>query len=280
MSEQSPPRTDLGQRFFLLGVFAILVVEAILTVVNFAQWFEWSSLALGVVAGILILYLGNWLYTGDKTALTVMRIWIVLQLVLVLVAVLVTLAGAPADSTLPRHLGINMMWQGWLKLAAYGTFAGMLFLPGVMLDFLAEQRGEVPASAPVAVKEEAPAMGPPVDLTAEHTQALTGLGNAMKKVSGVLLMVGAFQILTGLLALGQAPTKGGLSLVEGAALAALGAVLLAPAGAVLGLVGATPRHMGLVVNLLNRLLVTYKVYLVIVLVLTIVAVCRVVLHVL
>src|SRR5437016_1827695 len=67
-TEQQPQRRDLGQRFFLLGIFAVMVAEVVCTLVNIGQWFHWSSLVLGVVASVGIIYLGNWLYTGDKTA--------------------------------------------------------------------------------------------------------------------------------------------------------------------------------------------------------------------
>src|SRR5882724_5279647 len=66
-TDQQSQRADLGQRVYLLGIFAILVVEAISTITNVGMWFEWTSLVLGAVSCVGILYLGNWLYTGDKT---------------------------------------------------------------------------------------------------------------------------------------------------------------------------------------------------------------------
>src|SRR5439155_17352944 len=170
-----------GQRVYMLGIFAILVVEAISTITNVGMWFEWTSLVLGTVACVGILYLGNWLYTGDKTALLVMRVWVAVELTLVLIAV-VLLGGEGPGPAVARHLGVNVWWEGLLKIAAYAGFAAAIFCPGVVLDFLGAQRGEGPgatATAPETAETGAPA-GEPVELNAEQTNALTGLSAAMK----------------------------------------------------------------------------------------------------
>jgi hypothetical protein len=304
-TESEAPTSDLGHRFFLLGIFAILVAEVVVTLVNVGQWFQWSSCLLGIVAGLGILYLGNWLYTGDKGALKVTQFWVLLQLALVLIAVIITVTGAPPDSTIPGHLGINAMWQAYLKLAVYLGFAYLLFVPGATLDFFASQRGETLTKAPLVATEQTAAAGAPVDLAPEHVKALDGLFGAMKMASGILVTVGVLQILTGLLAAreylpgaqqqaadeGQAPLQlildsqasgpardlavGLLGILNGALLAALGAVLLAPAKALQTLMGASPRNTGFVMNFLTTLLGTFKAYLAILLVLIILVVVRI-----
>src|SRR5439155_905006 len=140
-TDQQAQRIDLGQRVYMLGIFAILVVEAISTITNVGMWFEWTSLVLGTVACVGILYLGNWLYTGDKTALLVMRVWVAVELTLVLIAVVLLSGRSVAESVLclveglaiaalgaelfapirslqalldvtPRHMGYVMKWLG------------------------------------------------------------------------------------------------------------------------------------------------------------------------
>jgi hypothetical protein len=272
---QSTPG-DLGQRLFLLGVFFILLVEVVTTVANVGQWFEWTSCLLGIIASVGILYLGNWLYTGNTTALMVTRIWVVLQLALVLAAMGIILMDMASDSTIPRHFGVNAIWQGVLKLAAYLGFAGLLFVPGATLDFFSAQRGEARTAALAATRDVTAPAGDPAELAVEHTRALEGLGGALKTVSGVLLAVGALDLLTGLLILGQNPAAGVLSIVEGVALAAWGAVLMAPTKATQTLLAASPRYMGYVMDLCTSFLGTFKAYLLILVVLAVVVVCRLV----
>src|SRR5262245_23565316 len=171
-TEQQASRSDLGQRFFMLSVFAILAVEAVVTIFNIGMWFEWTSCLLGIVAAVGILVLGNWLWSGDKTALTVMRAWVVVMLLLAILAMALHIAG---DSTIPRHLGVNIAWEGWLKLAVYGLMASLLLLPGPTLEFFGTQRGEAPATvvaeaAAVPAPTAAPA-GPAVELAADQVNA-------------------------------------------------------------------------------------------------------------
>src|SRR5262249_48985061 len=148
------------------------------------------------------------------------------------------------DSAVARHLGVNAMWQGWLKVAAYAGFATLLMVPGVTLDFLTAQRGETPAPAAAATAPPPAAAppadaGPPVELAAEPTTALGGLAGAMKTATALLALVGAFDLVVGFLAVNRAvgaevpegaelilglsrPLWAGvLSMIEGAALAAL-----------------------------------------------------------
>src|SRR4051812_26858484 len=115
-TEPQPTSSDLGQRFFVLGIFAILVVEAGTTIINIGQHAEWTSSALGVLFCFVILYLGNWLYRGDKTALMWTRIWVVLQIAVVAMGV-THFSEEPDLAVLVRHHGVIAVWQGVLKLA-------------------------------------------------------------------------------------------------------------------------------------------------------------------
>jgi hypothetical protein len=278
-TEPHSSSSDLGQRFFLLAIFAVVVAEVVVTVVNVGQWFQWSSCLLGVISALVILYLGNWLYTGSLTALKVTRVWVAIQIGLVLAALLIAWAGLPTETTLAGHLGVNMPWQGILKLVVYVGLAGLVYVPGVTLDFFRMQRGEAPAAAPVIANSEAVPTGPPAELTTEHTRALEGLNAAMMAVSGVLAIVGAVELIAGVLATAQAPLPRLLGIVEGAAIIGLGGALLAPSRTLQTLLEAMPKNMALVMSFLSAMLSTYKAYLLIAVVLIIVTVCRVMLNV-
>jgi hypothetical protein len=276
---QSTP-SDLGQRLFLLGVFTILLVEVVCTVANVGQCFEWTSCVLGIVASVGILYLGNWLYTGSTSALAVTRIWVVVQLMLVLVAMGILLSVSFADSTFPQHVGVNALWQGYLKLIVYLGFAGLLFIPGLTLDFLSAQRGQVRTPTALATNSELAAPGSPVELGAEQTKALDGLGAAMRTVSGVLLIVGALDLVVGMVTMAQNQAAGLLSIVEGIAVWLLGAELWAPGKALHALQGASPRTMPLMMNVFTTLLGTFKAYLLLLVILLAVLACRLMLNLL
>ncbi|HYV39226.1 MAG TPA: hypothetical protein VE988_26295 [Gemmataceae bacterium] len=284
-TESPAPASDLGQRFFVFGVFAIMVAEVAVTVSNMGQRFLWTSCMLGVVSSVGILALGNWLYNGDKTALLITRAWVGLQILLIILGLCFKLSDAADEGGLHSHLGVNAMWQGYIKLFAYLLFAGMLFLPGLTLDFFATQRGETPTPKPAASMGVEAAAGSPVDLAVDQTAAIDGLSGAMKMVSGVLILVGVFELLTALQRLQEyfsaisqnietSPAVAILGIVEALAVAALGAVLLCPAKAAVQLVDAKPRNMGLVMNFFTHLLASYKAYVLILLVLALVAVCR------
>jgi hypothetical protein len=267
-------RIDLGQRLFLLGVFASLIVELVGIFVNIGPSFEWTGFVLNVFAGGFIIYLGNWLYHGDKTALTVTRGWVTLMACVAGFG-LVCIWADLTQPDIARHLGITAGWLGLLKLVAYATFACWLLVPGSVLEYFAARRGET--AAPVAPAEHLAATGTPVELTAEHTTALGGLAGAMTNASCVLLAVGFLDVASGLLALGsQEKLPAILNVVEGLAVMTLGCLLSAPTKAVQALVGAAQRHMGYVMNLLERLRTLYLGYIVAFAVLAAVAVCRVV----
>jgi hypothetical protein len=265
-------RSDLGQRFFLLSVFAILAVEVVVTVFNVGMWFEWSSCLLGILAAVGILWLGNWLWSGDKTALTVTRVWVVVMFVLALVAQIWLLTLEP---TLSRYLGVNAAWQGWLKLAAYGGFACALFVPGVVLDFVSGQRGEAAPAESAAATAAAPPTGEPVELTAEATKALTGLSGAMKVAAGLLPVLGILEMFIASLKYGKAPLGSALAdTLEGFALVFLGALLALPSKSLQNLLDTTPRNTGHVMGFLLQLLGAFKGYALILPALAIAALAR------
>jgi hypothetical protein len=275
-TDHQSQRSDLGHRFFLLGVFGVLVVEALSTIVNIGHGFIWTGTLLGAVSCLGILCLGNWLYAGDRAALTATRAWVLLQLILVAVATAILVSDVPVGSPIPHRLNITEAWQGWLKLLAYAGFATAVFLPGVVLEFLAVQRGET-----VAAKETAPAETPafggePVTLANDQTQALEGLAGAMKMVSGLLILVGGLDVLAGLLNLGKSSAGNfrALNIVEGLPFLGLGLVLVAPIQALEALLSAAPRTMGHVMPLLTRLATTFAVYVLLFVALAVIIVWR------
>jgi hypothetical protein len=252
-------RIDLGQRLFLLGVFGIVVAEAVTTVVNVGQWFDWTSCLLGIVATLAILYLGNWLYTGDKTAYLATTAWVILFAGLSLAALLFRFqfesSGAAMGDAVSRHLGVNVAWQGILKLATYVLFAVVLF-SGPTREWLATRRGEPVLSATNAAT---PLTGEPVELAAEHTTALTACASAMNTASAVLIGVGLIEILAALLSEGVAV----IGFWEGFVLVGLGGGLSVPAKAINDLLAATPKNMGYVANVLQKLQSTFALYLIV-----------------
>jgi hypothetical protein len=271
-TEQQSQRIDLGQRFFLLGVFGILVSEALATIVNVGLAFTWTGALLGIVSAVVILYLGNRLYVGDKVALTATRVWLAVELAVVITALAILLGNTPAESTIPVHLNISAAWQGCLKLAAYVGFAAAVFLPGFVLDFFAAQRGESVVNGAAPAAETSAATGEPVTLANDQLQALDGLSGAMKMACGLLIVVGGFELVAGLLSGGSLNTK--LSVGEGFAFMSLGLVLLAPLKLLQFVLAATPRTMGIVMAFLQALTTIFLVYLVLFVALIVVGVWR------
>ena len=259
-TEQQSQRIDLGQRFFLLGVFGILVSEALATIVNIGLAFTWTGALLGIVSAVVILYLGNRLYVGDKVALTATRVWLAVELAVVVTALAILLGNMPAESTIPVHLNTSAAWQGCLKLVAYMGFAAAVFLPGVVLDFFAAQRGETIVNGTPTAAETSAVAGEPVTLANDQVQALDGLSGAMKMACGLLLVVGAFELVAGLMT--GDPLNRNLSVLEGFAFMSLGVILLAPLQALQTLLSVTPRTLGHVVGFLSGLGTTFLVYVV------------------
>src|SRR5256885_12102415 len=115
--EQQPQSVQTGQRLFLLGLFAVIGVEAAYTVVTASKWFEWTSLLMGVGAFLGTLYLTNRLYDGDQQALSLLRVLACAVLGLLAVGLVLFLAGYVGSA---RLLGVNIVWLTCVKMAAYG----------------------------------------------------------------------------------------------------------------------------------------------------------------
>jgi hypothetical protein len=268
---------SLGQRLFLLGVFVVFVVEAATTVINIGQWFTWTSCLLGIASCLIILYLANRLYGGDQAALVLTRLWLVLQVVVLGMAVVMAQQSPTEETSFGRHIGVNALWEGYLKLAAYVLLAGLMMFSGVTLAFLAGQRGESsPALAPVATADTMPA-GEQVELAADQTQALEGLAGAMTVASGTLSVVAIIMALMCLFVKDRASGTGLLNVLEMLAIVRLATVLTKPGAALQALVDAKPRNTGLVGNVLHRLLATCKTYIWVFLVLAVIVVVRLIL---
>jgi hypothetical protein len=203
-----------------------------------------------------------------------MRVWIVLQLVLALIAMAILLLDWGSSSALPRHLNTTATWQGWLKIIAYFGFGAALLVPGVVLDFCASKRGE---TIPSAATEAVPAIatpGEPANLTAVHTSGLLRLSNAMKIASGALIVVGAFDVLSGLMTMGKTPGAAALNLLDGLPWIGLGLILAAPLQALQPLLTQGTRTMDQVMTFLSRLSATFAVYIILLVALGVVIVWR------
>jgi hypothetical protein len=109
--------------------------------------------------------------------------------------------------------------------------------------------------------------------------------------ASLLIIVGALQALLGMFTFRQLggpegadqavastamQSSGMIMIVEGLAVAVLGAVLLGPVAALRTLVGAAPRSMGAVMSFFSKFLTASKAYVIAVLVLAVAAIGRLV----
>jgi hypothetical protein len=255
--EQSSTRLDLGQRLFVFGVFAVVVAEALITIMNIGDAFDWLGCLFGIVATVGMLYLGNWLYTGSKTAWNATITWAGIFIVLAAVGMVAKELGNndPAWDAQARHLGIVMTWQAWVKAFVYVLLLVVLLFSGATGDWLAHRRGETIQAA----ASPAPAAGSdvPVTLAAEHTNALEAWASALGNGQAVLLIVGAAVMIGGIQAYADPDHKADqklsalFSICEGACLALIGTSACVPAKAIRKVIDASPRTMGPVMELFN-----------------------------
>ena len=214
MMEQQPQRVQMGERLFLLSLFAVIGVETVTTIITATNWFEWTSLALGVGAFLAILHFAARIYDGDGKSLGLLRLLVCIILALSGLGLVLLLAG---NQTMARMLGVNLVWLTCLKMTLYGLFAAVLFSPGNFVDFLAARRGES--------LERAPATGPALDLPADQSQTFGGMVNVMRGGAVILLLAGAVEVLLALQNTYTAPGKSLLDLIGGFAAMCLGAML-------------------------------------------------------
>jgi hypothetical protein len=197
--EQSSSRIDLGQRLFVMSIFMVAVAEALITIMNIGGAFDWLGCLFGIVAGAGILYLGNWLYTGSKTALNATAGWAAVFFLLAALGLMAKEFGIAGDAgwdAQAHHLGIAMVWQAWIKLAVYALLLSLLVFPTATRDWLAHRRGESIQAIAAAVPA-APGADVPVVLAAEHTNALEAWSSALGIAIGAMFVVGLVLIVIG-----------------------------------------------------------------------------------
>jgi hypothetical protein len=202
-------RLDVGEKIFV-GVFVgSVVIEVLLT--SFAVTFSsgwntlvpWTILLLGGVFVGFLLYLANWLYSGDLTAWKTSLGWAAFQVTLSVAAIVAFLAGH-GYAHYVAYVGLPVIWLAIIKAVTYAAFAGFLALPQPVRDFLGLRRGEATAHEPTHVHTEvAPVVEQPVTgplpLTADQFAAFGTLATWMQAAAVLLIVAGLLRFYVGLL---------------------------------------------------------------------------------
>jgi hypothetical protein len=229
-------RLDVGEKLFVGAFVGSIVIEVLLTLFALSLIVGHGSssavlttVLLGVVFVGFMLFLANWLYSGDLTAWKTAVGWGGFQIVLA-VAVIVAFLAASNHPGFADYLGIPNIWLAVIKAVTYALFVASLALAPPVRDFLGLRRGEhVPEEAAAA---GVPPSGVTVPLTDAQAAAFASLANWITAAGGVL-------IVAGLVRLGAAVADtnpkniwpGVPSALEGVVAAALGALLMFPAQA-------------------------------------------------
>lgn len=231
---------DFGERLLVAGVFSVLIVEALFTILSASEWISLSRLLLSVVGGVLILFLGGWLYTGSRKAWQVAVAWLCLELLLTLIPLVVLLVSpaeasvvllvspaeaSPANAVLA--LGVPVAWLMCLKFLVYLSFLLLLVTSVSVRAFLDSRHGE-PSATPVSL---AGAAAPAVTLTEPQVSLFQALATTFQAVGLLVLLAGAGLMVweTTTAPFQRGPNS--MVLLEGLVLLILGLVLLLPPGA-------------------------------------------------
>ena len=232
-------RLDIGEKIFIGAFVGSIVIEVLLTV--FAVTFNpawdtllpWTILVLGAVFVAFLLYLANWLYTGNRTAWTTALAFAAFQIVLASGVIV----GMLTNHNFAAYLGASLIWLAIIKAVAYAAFAGFLALPKSVHDFLGLRRGETivedtpPAATLTAAEVVTPS--PTVPLTDDQAAAFGSLSKWMQTAAGLLIVAGVLRVSVGVINFHLVsdwmlwlPL-----LLQGIAAIVLGVVLFAPATA-------------------------------------------------
>ena len=264
-TEHQSSKTDLGHRLYVLGVFAVFFAEVALIVVNLGEGFGWLVALPGIVSSVLLLWLGNWLYTGNRQALSLMRFFVFVELCLCLAA-LISLGGS---AVVAKYLGMTAMWQVDLKLFVYIVFSVLLMLSAT-LGFLSARRGESAATVATVTPEEMAAAGSPVDLGTEQTKTLENLEQAMTLFACVAWTLAIVLLVIEVVNRGD----GQSNILLYAAVVGTIILLLQPVRPLHILLRASPCNMGHVMNVLSAFATTWKGYVIVLLVLVLALLVR------
>jgi len=238
-------RLDVGEKVFVAGFFVTFVAES-LVALGSAIHFSWLAAVYGIICCVVVMYLGNWLYTADPKARHAASIWILLQIAVTALA-LVAFAALPADSEWFNYLPLPGPWLALLKLAAYLYWAWALMVSPTVKDMLFVKAGGDPEKIVIPSAPELVPSGVVVPLTADQISQLGTLASYVRMVGFVFLLVG---ILAVALAVHNLPyvtaiprslrdpsfsdklvlmLNGWLPILEAVVLFALGSLLLSPA---------------------------------------------------
>jgi hypothetical protein len=234
-------RVDLGEKIFIGAIVGSIVIEVLLTVFAITlnpSWntpLPWLISVLGAVSVVFLLYLANWLYSGNLTAWKTALGFAALQIVLA-GGVLYGMSSSPSFAA---YLGAPLFWLALILLIAYIVFAICLGLPRPVHEFLSARRGETipedtaPAPAPAA---EVITPSPVLPLTDDQAEAFGSLGTWMQTAGCLLIVAGVLRFFVGLtnipLVLDWKQSLPGLpSLLQGIVAIVLGIIVFAPAAA-------------------------------------------------
>jgi hypothetical protein len=239
-------RLDIGEKMFVGAFVTSVVIETLVTLFALtliAKHHMSSPLVTTTLLGIVfvgcLLFLANWLYSGDLTAWKAAVGWGAFQLVLsvavIIVFVVATARSGPGDTgssgpTFPDYLGLPNLWLAVIKAVVYAAFVGALAWAPPVRDFLGLRRGEQIAEETAAV--EVPMSGVAVPLTDEQAGAFASLSNWVAAAGWVLLVAGVLRLIAGFQEMGPKSVMPGIpGVLEGAVAVILGLLFFAPASA-------------------------------------------------
>jgi hypothetical protein len=222
--DRQDERLETGEKSFVIAVVVALATELITTSFGLALAFHWTGLLIGAVSAVLLVYLANWTYTGDRNGFKGLLALAGFEVVVAAVALTSALTG-PAATGLAGVLGLPGAGLAACKLAAYLILEATLLFCGPVDEFLAYKRGEELEAAAPAVQPS----GVTVPLTDPEAQSLDRLGTLLRAAGWVLVVVGVLRLFG---PAGDDWLARVVSLAEGVVLIAVGLVLQAPASAV------------------------------------------------
>jgi hypothetical protein len=228
-------RLDVGEKIFVGAFVGSIVIEVLLTLFALSLIVGHGSssavlttVVLGVVFVGFMLFLANWLYSGDLTAWKTAVGWGGFQIVLS-VAVIVAFLAASNHPGFADYLGIPNIWLAVIKAVTYALFVASLALAPPVRDFLGLRRGE---HVPEEAAAEVPPSGVTVPLTDAQAAAFASLANWITTAGGVLIVAGLVRLGAAVYDTNPRNIWPGVpSALEGVVAAALGALLLFPAQA-------------------------------------------------
>jgi hypothetical protein len=262
-----PARVEIGERLYVTGFMVAFWSELVLTIVRNGLHFSWASVVIGTITIPVLLYLANWLYSGNRTAQLTTLVVIAVQVLLALLG----LKLVPALASLNEQIGPYCATIGILRLFVYGGLAAMLYSPRVR-DFLNHQRGGETAAEQEPVEIQITPTGTAVALTDEQLENVGSVGSLVQIAAFVTIVGGLLQLVSAI----DGGARGILQAIQGVILLALGVFLLSPAKGLrmLGTPGADTAYLS---HSLATLTAFFKRQLLLVVILAVVLIAGIVL---